>query len=157
MEISYSVTVTEGHSIDVLFVDSGNFDKYENGDPFAYEKGFSDLDTRSAGNSATLSEHGTYFIIFDNTDVETVPLTDDVVRFTYEVEWNERNWKDGALDLFLLSSLIISVILVILGLVGVTILLRRRRKAQELYLSQAQQYYPMDEPPPGGSPPFGGV
>ena len=85
-EIKYSVNVTEGPNIDVFLLDKNNFEKYSGNEKFNYLEG-SCVNVTSYQGNATLTEHGKYYLIFDNkNDMYHAP--DIGQKFsTARVEW----------------------------------------------------------------------
>jgi hypothetical protein len=59
--------VTEGSAIDVIVMDESEFSKFEDGETYEYYTDGSDLETKAASKSITLSA-GSYRFILSNLD-----------------------------------------------------------------------------------------
>jgi len=65
--IGWTVEVTEGSAIDVIVMDESEFSKFEDGETYEYYTDGSDLETKAASKSITLSA-GSYRFILSNLD-----------------------------------------------------------------------------------------
>ena len=129
IEISYTMEVTDGPNIDVFFLDSDNYQYMQDGQEFEYSVVGSDLNTRYTTKTITLYEHDTYYIVFDNTDIETDPpwnMVDDTAYVSWTIDsditYPESDDDDNS------SSTPGFEIAFLLGAIFVCILYLRRRK-----------------------------
>jgi hypothetical protein len=162
MDVTYTMTVTDGPNIDVFFVDHVNFLKYENDEEFSYKVSLSDLDTSYAAGTTILFTQGTYHLIFDNTDVETMPpinMVDDVAEITWTLntEIDELLEEvEEAFD-FCVTGIIIGVIAVVLVIIIIIFLLvKKKGRAVEAPPAYPQPPVVPGQPPmaPPGQPPM---
>lgn len=93
MEVGYEVQVTDGPNIDIFVFDNANYQNYQDGREYEYRSGPSDLDTADSRNEFTLEDHGTWWIVLDNTgEGSAAPPT--VGEGTAQVDWTARTNVD---------------------------------------------------------------
>lgn len=135
IDISYTMRVTDGPNIDVYFLDKQNYVYYQDGVSFTYYVVMSEENTQYESSQITLTEHDTYYLIFDNTNTGTDPpwnFLDDVayVEWTIDHEISSSGGIQGSLDpsIWLLLLAIIAIIVILtIALVAAT----RIRKGEE--------------------------
>ena len=131
IDISYTMDVTSGPYIDVYFLDSQAYTYFQDGSAFSYYSAMTDLNTLYSSNSIRLTEHGTYYLIFDNTEIGTAPPWNGVTDIAYvsytlntEIHYPSSSvlpdvpGDDFSFDwtlLILLFTILITVIVVIAG------------------------------------------
>ncbi len=153
MEVSYTVTVTDGPNIDVFFVDSLNKAKLDNDESFNYNVAMSDLNTRYTTKSTTLFVYDTYYVVVDNSDWETMPpmnLENDIVYFDWEVETTVDTPVEDALDLACYGMIAVAIVIVLVIVVVVYLVVRKKKTPPQ------EGQYPPPYPGPGGQqqPPY---
>jgi hypothetical protein len=75
---SLTVSVSSGPPVDVFFMTSSDYSKYQSGGAFSYES-VSRLNVTSATVSDIFMDDGTYYFVIDNTDAGTPMPTDPPV------------------------------------------------------------------------------
>lgn len=82
LTVSYTMEVTQevtqGPFIDVYFVDSSNFIDYKDGRQFSFTLDLSEEHTKYTSNELTITAHGDYYLVFDNTDYGATQPPNDV-------------------------------------------------------------------------------
>ena len=156
IDISYTAQVTSGPHIDVYFVSSQNYQYFQDSVGFDYYVAMSDEDTTYASNNMRITQHGTYYLIFDNTDVGTMPpmnLEDDVAYVSYDITsvihypstGGNGDGTDGVSDSFdwmLIIGLLV-ILVVIIAVIGVAVSASKRKQTPP-----PQQTYQQPPPPP---------
>jgi len=158
IDISYTMEVTSGPNIDVFFIDSQNYVYLQDGRSFDYYVAMSDLNTMYASNDITLIEYDTYYLIFDNTDVETNPpfnFVDDVAYVSYNIDteiyypstFGDTSGTDGLNWLWILIPLIIIIVVVVAVVAAVLASQRKIPPSIQQYPTQYPPQYPPQQPP----------
>lgn len=93
MQVGYEVVVDDGPNIDIFVFDNANYQSYRDGREYEYRSGASDLDTGDSSNEFTLEEHGTWWIVLDNTN-EGSAAPPTVGDGTAQVDWTVRTNVD---------------------------------------------------------------
>lgn len=86
MQVGYDVQVTDGPNIDIFVFDNANYQSYRDGREYEYRSGASDLDTGDSSNDFTIQDHGTWWIVLDNTN-EGSAAPPTVGEGTAQVSW----------------------------------------------------------------------
>lgn len=145
--------VTAGPYIDVFFFDSDNYKYFQDGEEFELYSAMSDYNTKYANNEITLSEHGTYYLVFDNTDAVTDPpwnMVDDTAYVSWtlnsDITYYDSgdNWDDGESDPFMMYWVLCGVGLIVIVVVIVVIVALIFKKRQS---PPQQPGYPPVQPP----------
>lgn len=136
-KISYSMEILVGPYIDVYFVDSNNFQKYKSKTNFEYIEEMTEENTRGIKHSSMIHESGTYYLIFDNTEVGTDPtinMIDDVANLIYNITYES--------DTFLFVMITLIIIVVICFSLIFLLTKKKKAKTKQPFLSIEQLHQP---------------
>lgn len=133
--IKYTMDVTDGPNIDVYFLDSQNYAKYQNLDQFEYFSSMSEENTIHTSKEITLTEHDTYYLVFDNTDIGTDPpwnFYNDIAYINYDISTNINYWGEAE-DWYLLLSIVLILIVVVVIMI---LVIKNKKKKKSLHPEQ---------------------
>jgi len=124
IRVSFTANVVKGPNIDVFFMDSANYQKYQANKSFTYYQNASQLNTTNASISIVLKTHDTYYIVFDNTPAGTPTSIEsgDVAYVNYTIivsvlDYNSAPLEDNFFLLFICGYCLWLIAIIIFQLV----------------------------------------